>query len=176
MVKSRKSRRIFFKVGGSYLFGRKSRKSRRSGSPGCKNRASRPSQGTVNGGAVSKWPRCRWDVKHNQPTWYWLLIKSALWSSRSYSVICYQILNILSSKQTISVNHIRSYCGYWFSRKTFWIHSLLTFVTFTLSLCWHNAKMHLSVVENYAPRSETMATSRMLYYTAPTEWVKDFHS
>ena len=40
----------------------------------CKNRASRPSQGTVNGGAVSKLPRCRWDVKHNQPTnqptWY----------------------------------------------------------------------------------------------------------
>ena len=34
----------------------------------CKNRASRPLQGTVNGGAVSKWPRCRWDVKHNQPT------------------------------------------------------------------------------------------------------------
>ena len=29
--------------------------------------ASRPSQGTVNGGAVSKWPRCRWDIKHNQP-------------------------------------------------------------------------------------------------------------
>ena len=29
---------------------------------------SRPSQGTVNGGAVSKWPRCRSDVKHNQPT------------------------------------------------------------------------------------------------------------
>ena len=26
-----------------------------------------PSQGTVNGGAISKWPRCRWDVKHNQP-------------------------------------------------------------------------------------------------------------
>ena len=24
--------------------------------------------GAVNGGAVSKWPRCRWDVKHNQPT------------------------------------------------------------------------------------------------------------
>ena len=34
----------------------------------CKNRASRPSQGTVNGGAISKWPRCRCDVKHNQPT------------------------------------------------------------------------------------------------------------
>ena len=34
----------------------------------CIYRASRPSQGTVNGGAVSKWPRCRWDVKHNQPT------------------------------------------------------------------------------------------------------------
>ena len=33
-----------------------------------KKRASRPSQGTVNGGAVSKWPRCRWDVKQNQPT------------------------------------------------------------------------------------------------------------
>ena len=32
----------------------------------CKNRASCPSQGTVNGGAVSKWPRCRWDVKHNR--------------------------------------------------------------------------------------------------------------
>ena len=32
----------------------------------CKNRGSRPSQ--VNGGAVSKWLRCRWDVKHNQPT------------------------------------------------------------------------------------------------------------
>ena len=26
-------------------------------------RASRPSQGTVNGGAISKWPCCRWDVK-----------------------------------------------------------------------------------------------------------------
>ena len=34
----------------------------------CKNRASRPSQGTVNGGAISKCPRCRWDIKHNQPT------------------------------------------------------------------------------------------------------------
>ena len=34
----------------------------------CIYRASCPSQGTVNGGAVSKWPRCRWDVKHNQPT------------------------------------------------------------------------------------------------------------
>ena len=32
----------------------------------CIYRASRPSQGTVNGGAVSKWPRCRWDVKHNK--------------------------------------------------------------------------------------------------------------
>ena len=34
----------------------------------CIYRASRPSQGRVNGGAVSKCPRCRWDVKHNQPT------------------------------------------------------------------------------------------------------------
>ena len=33
-----------------------------------KNRASCPLQGTVNGGAVSKWPGCRWDVKHNQLT------------------------------------------------------------------------------------------------------------
>ena len=33
-----------------------------------KNRASRPSQGTINGGAISEWPRCRWDVTHNQPT------------------------------------------------------------------------------------------------------------
>ena len=29
---------------------------------------SRPSQGTVNGGAVSKWPHCRWAIKHKQPT------------------------------------------------------------------------------------------------------------
>ena len=36
-----------------------------------KNRASHPSQGTVNGGAVAKWPRCRWNVKHNQPTNHW---------------------------------------------------------------------------------------------------------
>ena len=28
--------------------------------------ASRPSQGTVNGGAISKWPRCWRDVKHKQ--------------------------------------------------------------------------------------------------------------
>ena len=34
----------------------------------CISRASRPSQGTVNRGAISKWPRCWWDVKHNQPT------------------------------------------------------------------------------------------------------------
>ena len=34
----------------------------------CINRASHPSQGTVNGGAVSKLPRCRRDVKINQPT------------------------------------------------------------------------------------------------------------
>ena len=26
-----------------------------------------PLQGTVNGGAISKWPCCRLDVKHNQP-------------------------------------------------------------------------------------------------------------
>ena len=32
----------------------------------CNYRASRPSHGSVNQewGAVSKWPRCRWDVKH----------------------------------------------------------------------------------------------------------------
>ena len=42
----------------------------------CKNRASRPSQGTVNWGAVSKWPRCRWDAKHNQPFW---MNQSWLW-------------------------------------------------------------------------------------------------
>ena len=35
--------------------------------PGFDSRWERPSQGTVNGGAISKWPRCRWDVKHNQP-------------------------------------------------------------------------------------------------------------
>ena len=34
----------------------------------CKNRASRPSHGTVYGVAVSKCPLCRWDVKHNKPT------------------------------------------------------------------------------------------------------------
>ena len=34
----------------------------------CNYRASRPSQGTGKGGAVSKWPRCRWDVKLKQPT------------------------------------------------------------------------------------------------------------
>ena len=34
----------------------------------CQIRASRPSQGTVNGGAISKLPRCPWDLKHNQPT------------------------------------------------------------------------------------------------------------
>ena len=45
----------------------------------CKNRASRPSQGTVNGGAVSKWSSCRWDVKPNQffysacEHWDWFL-------------------------------------------------------------------------------------------------------
>ena len=27
-----------------------------------------PSQGTVNGDAVSEWSHCRWDVKHNQLT------------------------------------------------------------------------------------------------------------
>ena len=32
----------------------------------CIYRASRPSQGTVNGGAVSKWTRCWRDVKHKQ--------------------------------------------------------------------------------------------------------------
>ena len=32
-----------------------------------KNRASHPSQGTVNGSAVSKSPHWRWDVKHKQP-------------------------------------------------------------------------------------------------------------
>ena len=32
----------------------------------CIYRASRPSQGTVNGGAVSKWSRCWRDVKHKQ--------------------------------------------------------------------------------------------------------------
>ena len=37
------------------------------GGNGVFNKASRPSQGTVNGGAVFKWPRCRWDIKHNQP-------------------------------------------------------------------------------------------------------------
>ena len=31
------------------------------------NQTSRPSQGTINGGAVSKWPRCQWNVKRNQP-------------------------------------------------------------------------------------------------------------
>ena len=40
----------------------------------CINRASRPSQGTVNVGAVSKWPCCQRDVKHNQPNYnYWWL-------------------------------------------------------------------------------------------------------
>ena len=34
----------------------------------CIYQASCPLQGTVNGGAVSKWPRCQKDVKHNQPT------------------------------------------------------------------------------------------------------------
>ena len=34
----------------------------------CKNRASRPSQGAVNGGAISKWPHCWWDIKHKQQT------------------------------------------------------------------------------------------------------------
>ena len=35
----------------------------------CKNRASRPSQGTVNGGAISNWPRCQWDLNTtNQPS------------------------------------------------------------------------------------------------------------
>ena len=32
----------------------------------CKNRASRTSKGTVNRGAIFKWPRCQWDVKHNK--------------------------------------------------------------------------------------------------------------
>ena len=31
----------------------------------CKNQGSRPTQEKANGGAVSKWPRCRWDAKHN---------------------------------------------------------------------------------------------------------------
>ena len=34
----------------------------------CKNRALRPLQGTVNGGAVSKWPSYRWDAIKTQPT------------------------------------------------------------------------------------------------------------
>ena len=33
----------------------------------CKNWASRPSQGTVNGCSVSKWPHCRWLNTTNQP-------------------------------------------------------------------------------------------------------------
>ena len=32
----------------------------------CIYRTSLPSQGSVNGCAVSKWPRCRWYLKHNQ--------------------------------------------------------------------------------------------------------------
>ena len=59
----------------------------------CIYRTSRPSQGTVNGGAVSKWPRCRWDVKHNQPTRYILNIlvewfnicKSIIWDLKPRS-------------------------------------------------------------------------------------------
>ena len=34
----------------------------------CKNRALHPLQDTVNGGAVSKWPFCRWDFNKTQPT------------------------------------------------------------------------------------------------------------
>ena len=41
--------------------------------------ASRPSQGTVNGGAISKWPHCRLDVKHNQSiNQFWIVFRSFL--------------------------------------------------------------------------------------------------
>ena len=40
---------------------------------------SHPSQGTVNWGPVSKWPRCWWDVKHNQPTVFRLRMWCDFW-------------------------------------------------------------------------------------------------
>ena len=51
----------------------------------CIYRTSRPSQGTVNGGAVSKWPRCRWDVKHNQPGIFWIFsLNGSIYAKASF--------------------------------------------------------------------------------------------
>ena len=68
----------------------------------CIHRASRPSQGTVNGGAVSKWPRCWRDVKHKQTEgWVWIgyyddcssqiLIQNPQTSACVLTLICRQV-------------------------------------------------------------------------------------
>ena len=64
----------------------------------CKNQASRPSQGTVNGGAVSKWPRCRWDAiktqPTNQPTSQWLTWLSLLFEILQYIYTYWHFLSL----------------------------------------------------------------------------------
>ena len=58
----------------------------------CMYGASRPPQGTVNGGAVSKWPRCWWDVKHKQTNkdyLYCLTLPYIRWADRSPRCLAY---------------------------------------------------------------------------------------
>ena len=57
----------------------------------CKDSASRPSQGTVNGGAVSKWPCCPWDIKHNQPT---LLVLRLYQNVKSIKQVVFKLLRL----------------------------------------------------------------------------------
>ena len=68
--------------------------------------ASRPSQGTVNGGAVSKWPRCRWDVKHNQPTNQPCKWRTRMWCSSFSSAQISQIGQALQSSTCQSCDDI----------------------------------------------------------------------
>ena len=71
----------------------------------CKNWASHPLQGTVNGGAVSKWPRCQWDVKHNQLincAAFWLFPK---YIENSWSITTPLMLSFISTPPLLYQNY-----------------------------------------------------------------------
>ena len=87
------------------------------------NRASCPSHGTVNGVAVSKWPRCRWDAKHNQPTN--LVYKLHLISSIKNLKVSINYAIMTSLKSIFLISNQFCFCQHFRNKKVPVQHNLL---------------------------------------------------
>ena len=109
-----------------------------------------PPQGTVNGGAASKWPRCRWDIKHNRRTTFFL--RKGVASKVGFHCTCnFKLWTDVTTNVSVFLKALDTGAGKMNTSKGIYIlqtninfrqEHLTDFLWFVLMECWDVVERH----------------------------------